>query len=129
MAGIMPSLLQVVVVAAVVLHQLMDLQELNQDKLTQVGTNTEIMAVLVELISGLAAEAAAQVVMEVLLLVTIMVDLEVREEDSLKFLQHLVITVFSVAEAAVAVMVAKVTMELVDLVVVDKVVVMKHRLL
>ena len=79
MAGIMPSLLQVVVVAAVVLHQLMDLQELNQDKLTQVGTNTEMAAVLVELVLGQAAEAAAQVVVEVLLLVPIMVDLEVRE--------------------------------------------------
>tara|TARA_B100002019_G_scaffold280396_1_gene283275 strand:+ start:423 stop:665 length:243 start_codon:yes stop_codon:yes gene_type:complete len=66
-------------VAAVVLHQLMDNQELNHNKLTQVGTNTEMAAVLVELVLGQAAEAAAQVVVEVLLLVTIMVDLEVRE--------------------------------------------------
>ena len=129
MVDITPVLHQEDLAAVVVLHQLMELQELNQDKLTQVGTHTEITAVLVEIVPGQAAEAAAQVVMEVLLLVAIMVDLEVREEDSLKFLQHLVITVFSVAEAAVAVMVKLVVTELVDLVVVDKVVVMKHRLL
>ena len=122
-------LLQVVVVAAVVLHQLMELKELNQDKLTQVGVNGDIVAVMVEIVIGLAAEAAAQVVLDLLLLVNILVDLVVMEEDSLKFLQHLVIMVFSVVAVVVAVIVLMVIMELVDLVVVDKVVVMKDRTL
>ena len=122
-------LLQVVVVAVVVLHQLVELQELNQDKLTQVGVNGDIMAELEETVLGLAAEAAAQVVMDILLQVTIMADLVVMGEDFLKFLQHLVIMVFSVAAVVVAVMVIVDLMELVDLVVVDKVVVMKSRIL
>ena len=125
MVGIIAALLQVVVVAAVVLHQLMELQELNQDKLTQVGVNGDIMAELEETVLGLAAEAAAQVVMDILLQVTIMADLVVMGEDFLKFLQHLVIMVFSVAVAVVAVMVILVITELVDLAAVDKVVVMK----
>ena len=129
MAGIIAALLQVVVVAAVVLHQLMELQELNQDKLTQVGVNGDIMAVLEETVIGQAAEAAAQVVMEVPLQVAIMADLVVMEEDSLKFLQHLVIMVFSVVAVVVAVMVILVVTELVDLVALDKVVVMKARAL
>ena len=122
-------LLQVVVVAAVVLHQLMELQELNQDKLTQVGVNGDIMAELEETVLGLAAVVAAQMVLDILLQVAIMVDLVVMGKDSLKFLQHLVIMVFSVAVAVVAVMVILVITELVDLVVVDKVVVMKDRAL
>ena len=115
--------------AAVVLHQLLDNQELNHNKLIQVGVNGDIMAVLVEIVTGLAAAVAALLVVEVLLLLTIVVEMEVLEEDSLKFLQHLVIVVFSVAVAVVAVMLLQVTMELVDLVVVDKVVVMKARTL
>ena len=116
-------------VAAVVLHQLVELQEFNQDKLTQVGVNGDIMAVMVETVIGQAAVAAAQVVLDILLQVPIMVDKVVMEEDSLKFLQRMVIVVFSVVAAAVAVMVLMVITELVDLVVVDKVVVMKIRVL
>ena len=116
-------------VVVVAHHQLPEALEFNQPYPTQVGINLETLVAQVEKAIGLAAEAAAQVVMEVLLLVAIMVDLEVREEDSLKFLQHLVITVFSVVAAVVAVMVLMVITELVDLVVVDKVVVMKARAL
>ena len=123
-------LLQVVLVAAVVLHQLMELQELNQDKLTQVGVNGDIMAVLVEIVLGQAAVAAALPVMDILLQVTIMADLVVMEEHfQVKFLQHLVIMVFSVVAVVVAVMVIMVVTELVDLAAVDKVVVMKARAL
>ena len=110
-------------------HQLEEVMQLNQDKLTQVGVNGDMLAVLVELVIGLAAEAAAQVVVDTTHLVTIMADLVVMEEDSLKFPQHLVIMVFSVAVAVVAVMVIMVITELVDLAAVDKVVVMKARAL
>ena len=116
--------------AAVVLHQLVDLQELNQDKATQVGVNMDIQAEQEETMLGQAAAEAVLLVLEVLLLVQRMADLVVMEEHFLmKFLQHLVLVVFSVVAVVVAVMVLMVVTELVHLAVVDKVVVMNHRVL
>ena len=112
--------------AAVVLHQLMDLQELNQDKLTQVGVNGDMLAEQEETVLGQAAVAVVPPVMDLLLLVQRMVDLVVLEDHfPMKFLQHLVIMVISVAAVVVAVMVLMVITDLLDLAVVDKVVVMK----
>ena len=113
------------VVVEVVLHRIVRLQEFNQDKLTQVGHNGVILVVTADNPNGLAAVVAVLVIKVVIVLVQIMVEVVVMEEDSLKFLQHLVIMVFSVAVAVAAVMVLRVTMVLQDLAVVDKVVVMK----
>ena len=117
------------VVVEVVLLQPVRLQEFNHNKLIQVGHNGVILVVTADNPNGLAAVAAVLVKKVVIVLVQIMVDLVVLEEDSLKFLQHLVIMVFSVAAAVAAVMVIQVAMEVLDLAVVDKVVVTKARVL
>ncbi len=117
------------VVVEVVLHQILRLQEFNHNKITQVGHNGVILVVTADNPNGLAAVAVVLVVKVVIVLVQIMVDKVVMEEDSPKFLQHLVIMVFSVAAAVAAVMVIQVAMEVLDLAVVDKVVVMKARVL
>ena len=117
------------VVVEVVLLQPVRLQEFNHNKLIQVGHNGVILVVTADNPNGLAAVAAVLVKKVVIVLVQIMVDLVVLEEDSLKFLQHLVIMVFSVAAAVAAVMVIQVAMEVLDLAVEDRVVVMKARVL
>ena len=117
------------VVVEVVLLQPVRLQEFNHNKLIQVGHNGVILVVTADNPNGLAAVEVVLVKKVVIVLVQIMVDLVVLEEDSLKFLQHLVIMVFSVAAAVAAVMVIQVAMEVLDLAVVDKVVVTKARVL
>ena len=117
------------VVVEVVLLQPVRLQEFNHNKLIQVGHNGVILVVTADNPNGLAAVEVVLVKKVVIVLVQIMVDLVVLEEDSLKFLQHLVIMVFSVAAAVAAVMVIQVAMEVLDLAVEDRVVVMKARVL
>ena len=106
-------------------HQLEEVVELNQDKTIQVGHNMEIVVARVEIIAGQAAAEAALVLLEATLTPTILVEMEVLEEDSLNFLQHLVLLVLFVAVVAVVETRTRVVMEVVDLVVVDEDVVMK----
>ena len=120
--------LPVDLVVAVVEHQQVQHQEFNHNNQIQVGHNMDILVEQEDRINGMVEAVAALSLLEKLLH-PIGAEMALMEDSFHNSLQHLVILDISVVAAAVAVMLLVAVTELEELVVVDKVVVMKLRLL